>query len=233
MSEKRWLIRTRAKQILGPASLSKIVSLLEKNSLKDDDELTSGNGYWFWVKEKDLVQKYVYDGVEQDFNPMSEATTVLAKKDDVKVSDGPQEKIPDDTPTEQVIPSDEDLEFPNMLATEQDEGSHEEISKEEKTSTIVVEQAAPNLDQTTKVSLESLSKKAEVLEKAKSSDKKKSHGLVKDKSKSDNYLFILITFVILVLVCVFFYYKKILNKPIPLIGMNVYAQTTSLVKKKV
>jgi len=62
---KNWLIRTKDKKILGPVTLDKIKELLEKKSLFEEDEICQGNGFWFWVKEKDLVDKYVY-GNEQE-----------------------------------------------------------------------------------------------------------------------------------------------------------------------
>lgn len=78
--EKNWLIRTAEKQILGPVVKQKIIELLEKGALGPNDELASGNGYWFSIKEKALVNKYVFGNEKQEFNPVSEARTVLAKK---------------------------------------------------------------------------------------------------------------------------------------------------------
>ncbi|MCP4913453.1 MAG: hypothetical protein GY909_10055 [Oligoflexia bacterium] len=77
MSEKNWLIRTQQKQLLGPVSKEKIIEFVEKGSLTGEDEITSGNGYWFWVKEKDLLEKYLYGDVPQTFNPISEAIDVI------------------------------------------------------------------------------------------------------------------------------------------------------------
>ncbi len=77
MSEKNWLIRTQQKQLLGPVAKDKIVEFIEKGSLTSEDEISSGNGYWFWIKEKDLVEKYVYGDMPQTFNPISEAIDVI------------------------------------------------------------------------------------------------------------------------------------------------------------
>lgn len=77
MSEKNWLIRTQQRQLLGPVSKEKIIEFVEKGSLTGEDEITSGNGYWFWVKEKDLLEKYLYGDVPQTFNPISEAIDVI------------------------------------------------------------------------------------------------------------------------------------------------------------
>lgn len=64
---------------MGPVSLEKLKELLENKSLKPEDEVCSGNGYWFYVKEKELLERYVYSGVKQSFNPVSEADSVVAK----------------------------------------------------------------------------------------------------------------------------------------------------------
>jgi len=76
--EKNWLIRTKNNHILGPVTKEKVRELFENGSIKGDDEICSGNGYWFFVREKDLVEKYLLSDNEQDFNPVSEAETVLA-----------------------------------------------------------------------------------------------------------------------------------------------------------
>lgn len=70
---KKWIIRTRSNHILGPVSQEKILELIENNSIHSDDEICSANGYWFQVKEADLLKKYLYEGNEQGFNPVSEA----------------------------------------------------------------------------------------------------------------------------------------------------------------
>lgn len=68
-----WLIRTKSNYILGPISRQKLADLIASGAIGPDDEITSGNGYWIFVREKELVQKYLYDGVPQGFNPVSEA----------------------------------------------------------------------------------------------------------------------------------------------------------------
>ena len=78
--ERNWLIRTTQFQILGPISKDKVVEFYKKGALGPDDELCSGNGYWFSIKEKDLVEKYLIGDIPQGFNPISEAPTVLAAK---------------------------------------------------------------------------------------------------------------------------------------------------------
>lgn len=92
---KTWLIRTKNNHILGPVSREKIQTLLENKTLNLEDELCSGNGYWFSVKEEDLVQKYIQDQQVQSYNPISEAPTILcAISDQVEVQiDFPVDEI--------------------------------------------------------------------------------------------------------------------------------------------
>lgn len=78
--ERNWLIRTTQYQILGPISKDKVVEFFKKGALGPEDELCSGNGYWFSIKEKDLIEKYLLGDIPQGYNPISEAPTVLAAK---------------------------------------------------------------------------------------------------------------------------------------------------------
>ena len=76
--EKNWLIRTTKLKILGPASRDKIIELVEKGSLVFEDEICVGNGFWFSIKEKEFLKKYLFDQEEQNFNPISEADVILS-----------------------------------------------------------------------------------------------------------------------------------------------------------
>lgn len=100
--KKEWLIRTKNNHILGPVSLNKIKELQAKGSIKADDEVCSGNGYWFYIREKALVEKYILNSIPQDFNPVSEADTVLAL---------PEVQINEDGT---MLPCDDDLAFPDL-----------------------------------------------------------------------------------------------------------------------
>lgn len=73
-----WLIRTKQNKILGPVTKQKIKDLIAKGSLTPEDEICSGNGYWFWIKEEELVDKYINGDIPQDFNPVCEAATIVA-----------------------------------------------------------------------------------------------------------------------------------------------------------
>lgn len=75
--EKDWLIRTHHNQILGPVSKEKIRYLINENTLTGDDEIACGNGFWFKIKEKEMVEKYIFGDFIQGFDPIGEAENVL------------------------------------------------------------------------------------------------------------------------------------------------------------
>ncbi len=77
--ERNWLIRTSQNQILGPVAKQKLLEFVQKGSLGLLDEISSGNGYWFYLNEADLVEKYVYGDLPQGYNPISESRSVLSK----------------------------------------------------------------------------------------------------------------------------------------------------------
>src|SRR5688572_15688330 len=108
ISKKNWLIRTKDFQILGPVSKEKIIELLNNGSFNPQDEVCSGSGYWFFLKEKDLVDKFLFGDEVQPFNPVIEAKDVLTA--------GFESKIDAPKPREEnvCVPSQEDLEYPSM-----------------------------------------------------------------------------------------------------------------------
>jgi hypothetical protein len=93
---KNWLIRTKSNHILGPVSKEKVVELYNNGSIKADDEICSGNGYWFFIRETDLIEKYLLGTKIQCFNPISEARDVLSSNMK-KNSDQPEAKSEDIT----------------------------------------------------------------------------------------------------------------------------------------
>lgn len=135
--EKNWLIRTHSNQILGPISREKVIELVSKNALSETDELCSGNGYWFYLREKDLFKKYITEKEIQSFNPVTETIDILTagerdrhagplemrEVDDItnivqlkealkaEVSSGPVIKEKEMSVS---YPKDEDLDFPNI-----------------------------------------------------------------------------------------------------------------------
>lgn len=90
--EKNWLIRTRSNHILGPISKEKVVELYQNGSIKPDDEVCSGNGYWFFIREEDMVARFLTGNEVQGFNPISEAKDILTATGEVK-PDAPREDI--------------------------------------------------------------------------------------------------------------------------------------------
>lgn len=75
--DKNWLIRTKSNHILGPVSKEKVQELYKNGSIKADDEICSGNGFWFFVREDDMVSRFLLGEEIQGFNPISEAKDVL------------------------------------------------------------------------------------------------------------------------------------------------------------
>ncbi|MCO4752917.1 MAG: hypothetical protein KC478_00475 [Bacteriovoracaceae bacterium] len=76
--EKNWLIRTKNNHILGPVSKSKVRELVDNGSIKGDDEICCGNGFWFYVREKEMINQYLVGDEQQPFNPVCETETNLA-----------------------------------------------------------------------------------------------------------------------------------------------------------
>ncbi|OIQ19122.1 MAG: hypothetical protein BM556_07505 [Bacteriovorax sp. MedPE-SWde] len=156
-TENNWLIRTKQNKILGPVTKEKVIELLNSGSLTDEDEVCSGNGYWFWVKEKDLVQKYLHDNQKQTFNPVAEAFTSLANaqvepvtpesilnlKDtahSTEVNKAPSASDIPATPSTSessesadeepiVFPEDDDLDYPDMVSNESSNSLLDEIKE--------------------------------------------------------------------------------------------------------
>lgn len=89
---KNWLIRTKSNHILGPVSKEKVQELYQNGSIKPDDEICSGNGYWFFIRESDLVNKYLMGTSSQTYNPISEAKDVLTQKENDTVEQEPPAK---------------------------------------------------------------------------------------------------------------------------------------------
>jgi len=79
--EKNWLIRTQNKKILGPVSKSKIIELVQKKSLTENDEICPGNGHWFFIREKELADQFLWGDLPSSFNPVSEAPCLFMGRD--------------------------------------------------------------------------------------------------------------------------------------------------------
>lgn len=118
--ERNWLIRTSQNQILGPVTKQKLLEFIQKGALGVMDEVASGNGYWFALKEKDLIEKYLYGDIPQGYNPISESKSVLSKRENpdkttsINTSPANKTQILKSTPGEGIVPNAEDLEFPDI-----------------------------------------------------------------------------------------------------------------------
>lgn len=109
---KNWLIRTKNNHILGPVSKEKIRELISNGSIKGDDEICSGNGYWIHIREQDLVAKYILAEEAQPFNPVQEAEPVFALSPDKDDLDYPE--------SEDLLPKSSDLEYPEPMNSQTD-----------------------------------------------------------------------------------------------------------------
>jgi hypothetical protein len=90
-TDRKWLIRTKSNHILGPVSKEKVLELYSSGSIKPDDEVCSGNGYWFFIREQELVERYLFNDEIQSFNPVSEAKDLLTVPKQRPVEESPAE----------------------------------------------------------------------------------------------------------------------------------------------
>jgi hypothetical protein len=123
---KNWLIRTKNNHILGPVSKNKLVDLYKNGSIKSDDEISSGNGYWFFVREKELVDRFLMGDEPQGFNPVQEAENMLTAKPEEPANDNELSLDEGDSLT----PSDDDLAYPDLGSddvVELDEAVNDEV----------------------------------------------------------------------------------------------------------
>ena len=120
MKEKNWLIRTTQKTILGPLSKKNLIKDIETGKLSEEDEICSGSGHWFWLREKDLMDKYVYGEEVQPFNPVFEAPDILTQ---------PQQ----DSQTEMTAVG---IQIPRELGEESEIDAEEGVGREEQTTLI-------------------------------------------------------------------------------------------------
>jgi hypothetical protein len=118
--ERNWLIRTAQNQILGPVAKTKLLEFIQKGALGLMDEVCSGNGYWFSLKEKDLVEKYIYGDIPQGYNPISESPSVISRMENpektTSINTAPANNASTVKPNTEagITPSSEDLDFPDF-----------------------------------------------------------------------------------------------------------------------
>jgi len=88
MIEKKWLIRTFDKKILGPVTRDKLLCLLRDNKLSDSDEICPGNHYWVYVKEKKIISALL------DAPEIMEAIGVNDSVSDIEEMEAPNSTAP-------------------------------------------------------------------------------------------------------------------------------------------
>lgn len=120
--ERNWLIRTSQNQILGPVAKQKLLEFIQKGALGMTDEVSSGNGYWFSIKEKELVEKYIYGDIPQSYNPISESKSVLSNREHpektTSINTAPANKtqVIKLSSVPGILPAADDLAFPDLGA---------------------------------------------------------------------------------------------------------------------
>jgi hypothetical protein len=212
--DKNWLIRTKSNHILGPVSKDKIKELYNNGSIKPDDEICSGNGFWFYLREEELVKRFLLGDEVQRFNPVSEAKDILtahplASKD---------------------LDDSDDITLIGKINLKANEESKHQ-SSDTKNSTEYSEKSLQT-EPKKKYELESLSNESDLAPPLPES-KSEEPVVIKIKYKQQNYLKWLGIIAFILLVCLIYYRKTILSLRTPHIFLNeAQAQTESLQKKK-
>lgn len=222
--EKNWLIRTKNNQILGPVSVKKLQNLINDGSLCSDDEVSSGNGYWFYVREVDLVERYINKGVKQGFNPVQEAKTVLSSEYIEEKFDGADDMEVDDVTLVGVNISD-------LTVKIEEENEIDQIEESTEGSEISVTEIKVDL---------SLVEEEEVIipkNKTKKVIKKNFKRVKAKKNVMGAGTLKMIMFLVVVIVFIALYFRSsILSgvsfNPVSLVISDTYAQT-NIIKKKV
>ena len=93
---RKWLVRTSNNQIFGPISKQKAIELCQNKNISPDDEICMGNGYWFYIRETELLKKYLLGDEEQSFSPSP--------------LQGPLDK------KEVKLPGPDDLDYPKLVS---------------------------------------------------------------------------------------------------------------------
>lgn len=90
--------------------------MITNRELDPDDEICSGNGYWFYFKERKLVEKYLFGDKEQPFHPVSTANDVLQGKDEV-FTDQSLDQFSEQEEESKSFPGQDDLEYPDSAVS--------------------------------------------------------------------------------------------------------------------
>ncbi len=224
-------------QILGPVRQDKVIELLEKGSLREEDEVSAANGFWFCLNEKELVDRYLYNNEKQPFNPISEAPCVLTSPETLPTKSEERRE-------ERVSPSQDDLEYPTIeiapagpdctLEIEVDEDDERDdvtmmINEETLTKEIPqveiesqpemapieirppVEELLRQHDQSGNDEDDNTSPAAIKISRPKG----KKHRPTPTIKKNDRYLFVLLILMAVLVAGIVYYYRTVLNKPLP------------------
>ncbi|HLW56415.1 MAG TPA: hypothetical protein VKY27_03465 [Bacteriovoracaceae bacterium] len=205
--DKNWLIRTKSNHILGPVSKEKVVELYQNGSLKPGDEVCSGNGFWFFIREEDMVARYLLGNERQSFNPLSEAKDILTAK-----------ATPEEAPAEVTESPDITLvgNF-NLDSLKEDLESSEKKSEENPSSeeglppTSLPENVEASEAQTSSVTEETLPSEEQKKNKPKLRTAKKTKKKVAPPTKSQSYLKFIFFFFVLLLLLLTYYRKQIIR----------------------
>ena len=235
--EKNWLIRTHQNQILGPISKERVVELIRKGNLISEDEICSGNGFWFQVREKELLEKHIYRDEKQNFNPVTEAKSIFIE--------GEIEKI-EASQKAASLPANEDLEFPEIKKNGADERKKDVLP--DSTDLEFPDEVGEKKTQESEKIDEGKAKKSELSEKSVDEKKlkrrkvrkkilKKRYEVIEEPKRNDRFLFYNFLLLLLILIGVFIFYKSTLNSLFPkstsfsLFFPNAVAQTVDVKKK--
>jgi hypothetical protein len=242
---KNWLIRTKNNHILGPVSKEKIRDLISNGSIKGDDEICSGDGYWIYVRETELVSKYILGEEKQGFNPVQEAKTILAtgissseestsddlfpSNDDLDYPDMGEGPIED-----ALLPETEDLEYPGNNIIDNKPSSKGAGVRSSDSSNDVV---SMRKKKTPKKIGESDSKTVPTPRISKKPKLKESKNPVISKTFFSMKLIYICVFIFFIIAVSSFYFRKtifseFMDKVSSIVVTPVYAQTTVQVKKK-
>ncbi len=207
--EKNWLIRTKSNHILGPVSKEKVLELFKNGSLKANDEICTGNGFWFFIREEDMVERYLIGNARQPFNPLSEAKNVLTQKSEPHFQESTDITL---------------IGSINLDEIQDDLGDNPELPQKESLEQSVPKRSSPVEDQ---------KKNQPKLRVAKQVQKK-----VATPKKKHTYLRVLFLFFFLALLSLTYYRKKIIqyffDGEMTRVSLfqNAYAQTEVLELKK-
>jgi hypothetical protein len=226
---KNWLIRTKNLHILGPVKKEKVKELYSNGSIKGEDEISSGDGYWFYVKEADLVEKFLLGDEKQPFNPVREAADILT--------------APELDMNDVLIPGDSDLEYPDLSLCEDEEEDEEEEEEEEdeEPDSKRITKSPPNLDNLPPErrvgTVDNIKIKAPVHRNDVRENKIHDLNDPKKSILTSNFLFTLVVIFSILLITLFYFKNTLINSlknsSINIIFPSAYAQIAPVLKKKI